>query len=262
MTMFIVQTVLLIAVAFGLGCLFGCWLKGRMAVHPRHSGAAAAVTHEGAAKTSTASELAAPRPHYEPATTPQTATALTSDPEAAAEPPALAQEPKPEGQGTQPGKKPARSRTAKSAAAKPAAGKRTRKDGATESKPLKAGPKASKAGKAGSDAAAKAKPSATAGSAAPETPDNLKLIKGIGPTIETKLKAAGITRFAQIAAWTKKEQAEFAEQLSFAGRIEREEWVRQAKVLAKGGKTDFSRRVAKGEVASSKGTKPKGGAKK
>jgi predicted MFS family arabinose efflux permease len=34
MTMFIVQTVLLIAVAFGLGCLFGCWLKGRMAVHP------------------------------------------------------------------------------------------------------------------------------------------------------------------------------------------------------------------------------------
>lgn len=261
MTMFIVQSVLLIAVAFGLGCLFGCWLKGRMAVHPRQSGAAAAVTHEGAAKTSTASELAAPRPHYEPATTPQPATALTSNPETVAEPPAPAQEPKPGGQSA-PTKKPVRARTAKPATAKPAAGKRTRKEDATASKPAKAGAKASKAGKAGSDAPAKAKPSASASSAAPEMPDNLKLIKGIGPAIETKLKAAGIIRFAQIAAWTKKEQAEFAEQLSFAGRIEREEWVRQAKVLAKGGKTDFSRRVAKGEVASSKGTKPKGDPKK
>ncbi|GAB5460204.1 hypothetical protein [Hoeflea alexandrii] len=260
MTMFIVQSVLLIAVAFGLGCLFGCWLKGRMTVHPRHSGAAAAVTHEGAAKTSTASELAAPRPHYEPATTPQPATALTSDPETVAAPPAPAQEPKPEGQSA-PTKKPARARTAKPATTKPATGKRIRKGDATESKPVKAKAKASKAGKAGSDASARAKPSATAGSAVPDTPDNLKLIKGIGPAIETKLQAAGITRFAQIAAWTKKEQAEFAEQLSFSGRIEREEWVRQAKVLAKGEKTEFSKRVAKGEVASSKG-KPRGGGQK
>ncbi|MBV6651365.1 MAG: hypothetical protein KI789_16705 [Hoeflea sp.] len=258
MTMFIVQSVLLIAVAFGLGCLFGCWLKGRMTVHPRHSGAAAAVTHEGAAKTSTASELAAPRPHYEPATTPQPSTALTSDPETVAEPPAPAQEPKPEGQSA-PTKQPARARTAKPATAKPATGKRTRKGDATESKPVKA--KASKAGKAGSNAPTRAKPSAKAGSAVPDTPDNLKLIKGIGPAIETKLQAAGITRFAQIAAWTKKEQAEFAEQLSFSGRIEREEWVRQAKVLAKGEKTEFSKRVAKGEVASSKG-KPRGGGQK
>lgn len=261
MTMFIVQSVLLIAVAFGLGCLFGCWLKGRMAVHPRHSGAAAAVTHEGAAKTSTASELAAPRPHYEPATTPQPATALTSDPETVAEPPAPAQEPKPEGQSA-PIKKPVRARTAKPATAKPATGKPTRKGDAAESRPVKAGTKASKAGKAGSVAPARAKPSAKAGSAVPDTPDNLKLIKGIGPAIETKLQAAGITRFAQIAAWTKKQQAEFAEQLSFSGRVEREEWVRQAKVLAKGEKTEFSKRVAKGEVASSKGTKPRGGAKK
>lgn len=256
MTMFIVQSVLLIAVAFGLGCLFGCWLKGRMAVHPRHSGAAAAVTHEGAAKTSTASELAAPRPHYEPATTPQQATALTSDPETVAEPPAPAQEPKPEGQSA-PIKKPVRARTAK-----PATGKPTRKDDAAESKPVKAKAKASKAGKAGSVAPARAKPSAKAGSSVPDTPDNLKLIKGIGPAIETKLQAAGITSFAQIAAWTKKQQAEFAEQLSFSGRIEREEWVRQAKVLAKGEKTEFSKRVAKGEVASSKGAKPRGRAKK
>lgn len=259
--MFIVQTVLFIAVAFGLGCLFGCWLKSRTAVHPRHSGAAAAVTHEGAAKTTTASELAAPRPHYEPATTPQPATVLTADPKTVAEPPVPGQEPKPEGESA-PTKKPTRSKTAKPATAKPAAGERTQKDGATENKPVKAGAKASKAGRARGDVAAKARPSAKAVSAVPETPDNLKLIKGIGPAIETKLQAAGITRFAQIAAWTKKEQAEFAEQLSFAGRIEREEWVRQAKLLAKGQNTEFSKRVAKGEVASSKATKPKGGAKK
>ena len=93
--------------------------------------------------------------------------------------------------------------------------------------------------------AAKAKPVAA------DVPDNLKQIKGVGPTIEAKLNAAGINSFAQIAAWTKKEQAEFSEQLSFAGRIEREDWVSQAKLLAKGGATEFSKRVAKGEVASS-----------
>ena len=94
--------------------------------------------------------------------------------------------------------------------------------------------------------------------AAAAVPDNLKQIKGVGPGIEAKLNAAGVNSFAQIASWTKKEQADFAEQLSFAGRIEREDWVSQAKVLAKGGTTEFSKRVAKGEVPSSPARKPRG----
>lgn len=69
--------------------------------------------------------------------------------------------------------------------------------------------------------------------------------------IEDKLNAAGITSFAQIAAWKKAEQVAFSEQLNFSGRIEREDWVAQAKILAKGGATEFSKRVARGEVDSS-----------
>ncbi|MCY0095806.1 hypothetical protein [Hoeflea ulvae] len=108
-------------------------------------------------------------------------------------------------------------------------------------------------------AEAKPKPAKVRSKAA-ATADDLKKIKGIGPTIEAKLNAAGINSFAQIAAWSTQEQADFAEQLSFAGRIEREDWVNQAKLLASGEATEFSRRVAKGEVASS-AAKPRRGSK-
>ena len=88
-------------------------------------------------------------------------------------------------------------------------------------------------------------------------PDNLKLIRGIGPQNEARLNSLGVNSFAQIASWTKKEQTYFGEVLSFAGRIEREDWVSQARVLDKGGTTDFSKRVRQGDVKSSTGdTKP------
>ncbi|MEZ5799311.1 MAG: hypothetical protein R3D29_00830 [Nitratireductor sp.] len=89
--------------------------------------------------------------------------------------------------------------------------------------------------------------------AAPIARDDLKRIRGIGRQNEARLNAVGVNTFAQIAAWSKKDQAEMGERLAFPGRIEREEWVRQAKVLAKGGQTEFSKRVAKGEVATSTG---------
>ncbi|MBL1405199.1 MAG: hypothetical protein COC00_004375 [Rhizobiales bacterium] len=84
-------------------------------------------------------------------------------------------------------------------------------------------------------------------------PDDLKQIKGIGRQNEARLNAIDITQFAQIAVWSKKEQADMGERLAFPGRIEREEWVKQAAVLAKGGQTQFSKRVAKGQVSSSSG---------
>jgi len=64
--------------------------------------------------------------------------------------------------------------------------------------------------------------------------DDLKKLSGVGPALEKKLNAAGVTSFAQIAAWTDAEVEEFGEKLSFKGRIEREGWVEQAKELAKG----------------------------
>lgn len=84
-------------------------------------------------------------------------------------------------------------------------------------------------------------------------PDDLKQIKGIGRQNEARLNAIDVTQFAQIAKWSAAEQADIGERLAFPGRIEREEWVKQAKVLAAGGTTQFSKRVAKGQVSSSSG---------
>lgn len=64
--------------------------------------------------------------------------------------------------------------------------------------------------------------------------DDLKELSGVGPALEKKLQEAGVTTFAQIAAWTADDIAEMDEKLSFKGRIEREGWVEQAKELVKG----------------------------
>ncbi len=62
--------------------------------------------------------------------------------------------------------------------------------------------------------------------------DDLKKLKGVGPGLEQKLHDAGVTTFAQIAAWGPEDIAEMDEKLSFKGRIERDGWVAQAKELA------------------------------
>ena len=62
--------------------------------------------------------------------------------------------------------------------------------------------------------------------------DDLTKLSGVGPALLKKLNMAGITTFAQIAAWTDAEATEFDAKLSFKGRIEREGWVEQAKELA------------------------------
>ena len=82
--------------------------------------------------------------------------------------------------------------------------------------------------------------------------DELKRIKGIGPKNEQALNELGIYTFAQIAVWTPENVAWVEGSLSFPGRIQRENWISQAIELAQGGETEFSKRVDKGEVASSK----------
>ena len=82
--------------------------------------------------------------------------------------------------------------------------------------------------------------------------DDLKRISGIGPKNEDALNALGIFTFQQIADWTPANVDWVEDYMSFPGRIEREDWIGQAKLLASGGETDFSKRVDAGEVESSK----------
>lgn len=80
---------------------------------------------------------------------------------------------------------------------------------------------------------------------------DLKRIKGIGPKNEDQLNDLGIYTFDQIAAWTPDNVKWVEGYLSFRGRIGREDWIGQAKTLAGGGETEFSKRVDAGDVPSS-----------
>lgn len=81
---------------------------------------------------------------------------------------------------------------------------------------------------------AKAPAAKKAAKPAADFTDDIKLIGGVGPALEKKLIAAGITSLTQIAAWKKADVAKFDEELEFHGRIERDEWVAQAKDLVAG----------------------------
>jgi len=64
--------------------------------------------------------------------------------------------------------------------------------------------------------------------------DDLSLLSGVGPVLEKKLREGGITSFKQIAELTPEEAKELDEKLGLGGRIEREEWIEQAKELLAG----------------------------
>ena len=82
------------------------------------------------------------------------------------------------------------------------------------------------------EAAAPAAKPAPKAAAAPAGGDDLTKLSGVGPKLAEKLQGAGVTSFAQIAAWTEDDIAALDEQLSIRGRIEREGWIDQAKALA------------------------------
>lgn len=67
---------------------------------------------------------------------------------------------------------------------------------------------------------------------APRDPDNLKLIKGIGPSFEKRLNAMGIYHFSQIAAWSPTERDWISQELGSTARLERDDWIGQAAELA------------------------------
>lgn len=72
------------------------------------------------------------------------------------------------------------------------------------------------------------------GATAATARDDVKLIGGVGPALEKKLAAAGVTTLTQIAAWTPEDVERIGAELGFKGRIEREEWIDQAKELLAG----------------------------
>jgi NADH-quinone oxidoreductase subunit E len=80
-----------------------------------------------------------------------------------------------------------------------------------------------------------------AGIARPDRPDDLQLISGVGPKNEAILHSLGIFTFAQVASWKRAEREWVDGYLRFGGRIEREDWVRQAAALAKGGEAEYIR---------------------
>ena len=114
---------------------------------------------------------------------------------------------------------------------------------AAEAQPLSATAKSEAAPKAAA-AAKTEKPSLEdrnrpQGIEKPATPDDLELISGVGPKIAGTLHELGIFTFAQIAGWKKAEREWVDGYLNFKGRIERDDWVKQAKALAKGGEAEY-----------------------
>ena len=79
--------------------------------------------------------------------------------------------------------------------------------------------------------------------------DDLKEIKGVGPKLESMLNEMGFYHFDQIANWGPEEVAWVDANIKgFKGRVSRDNWVDQAKTLASGGETEFSKRARDGDV--------------
>jgi len=76
--------------------------------------------------------------------------------------------------------------------------------------------------------------------------DDLTCIKGLGPKIAAALRALGITRYAEIAAWTEADVAKIDAQLgAFAGRATRDNWIEQAQLLAGGDTAAYEAKFGK-----------------
>jgi NADH-quinone oxidoreductase subunit E len=79
--------------------------------------------------------------------------------------------------------------------------------------------------------------------------DDLKMMKGVGPKLEIMLNELGFYHFDQIAGWSAAEVAWVNDNLTgFKGRVSRDNWVEQARKLASGQETEFSKRVSDGDV--------------
>jgi NADH-quinone oxidoreductase subunit E len=118
--------------------------------------------------------------------------------------------------------------------------------GKTKGAKAAAKPAAKPAPKAATAALAPPAKPATLAVARAGKPDDLKLIKGVGPKLEALLHSLGFFHYDQIAAWTAAELAWVDDNLEgFKGRASRDGWVEQAGLLATGAKTEFAARARK-----------------
>ena len=83
--------------------------------------------------------------------------------------------------------------------------------------------------------------------------DNLQRISGIGPKNEAILHTLGFFHFDQVAAWTASQVAWVDDHLRFNGRIAREEWIKQAALLANGKEAEFTKQFGTGGLGNNKG---------
>ena len=128
----------------------------------------------------------------------------------------------------------------KSAPKKPAAKKAAKKPAAKKAAAPKA---AAPVAKAEPKAKPAPKPKAAKPAAAPAIPDNIELLKGVGPKLVVQLKSLGITSLQQIASWSAADIAEIDSKLGvFAGRPNRDNWVDQAKLLVAGDVAGFEKK--------------------
>jgi len=76
--------------------------------------------------------------------------------------------------------------------------------------------------------------------------DDLSRIKGVGPKLVALLGELGVTSYAQIAAWNEADVARIDDQLGrFAGRITRDQWIEQAKLLSEADEAGFAERFGR-----------------
>jgi len=76
--------------------------------------------------------------------------------------------------------------------------------------------------------------------------DDLTMIKGVGPQIEALLRSLGVNRFTQIANWMPEDIERVDANLGeFKGRIIRDEWIAQARLLAAGDMETFNQRYGR-----------------
>ncbi len=118
------------------------------------------------------------------------------------------------------------------------------KTGSAKTGNAKTGNAGTKRGKARPEAAGKAQRPRALKGPRKSGADDLKMIKGVGPKLEKLLHSLGFFHFDQIARWSDEEIAWVDDNLEgFKGRVSRDNWVSQAKILAKGGETEFSKRA-------------------
>ncbi len=212
----IIETALLLLVAYLIGCLIGYWLR-RLTARQSRSLPPPLVAAADAASPPSAAPGATPMGATDPAAAAIVDATVTSALPAA--PPATAAATKPAQ---------TKAKTPKSAVAKTASTKQP------EVAPIAAKSKKASAIKPLPTPAEPMDPKPV-GLSAPRggAKDDLKSIRGIGPKIEIALNGLGVFHFDQLATLSKSNIDWIDTELGFKGRVEREDWIGQARTLAK-----------------------------